>query len=47
MKKLFGSSDERELKKLYKRVEIINGLEPEIQQLTDEQLKAKTSEFKS
>ncbi|WP_134703673.1 preprotein translocase subunit SecA [Ammoniphilus sp. YIM 78166] len=47
MKKLFGSSDERELKKLYKRVETINGLEPQIQQLTDEQLKAKTAEFKS
>ncbi|MEW9669505.1 preprotein translocase subunit SecA [Ammoniphilus sp. 3BR4] len=46
VKKLFGSSDEREIKKLFKRVEVINGLEPEIQQLTDEQLKAKTEEFK-
>ncbi|RXT03989.1 preprotein translocase subunit SecA [Ammoniphilus sp. CFH 90114] len=46
MKKLFGSSDEREIKKLFKRVEVINGLEPQIQQLTDDQLKAKTEEFK-
>lgn len=47
MKKIFGSSEERDLKKLYKRVEHINGLEPEIQQLTDDQLQAKTNEFKS
>ncbi len=47
MKKLFGSTEERDLKKLYKRVEHINVLEPEIQQLTDAQLKEKTNEFRS
>lgn len=47
VKKIFGTSDEREIKRLFKRVEVINGLEPEIQKLTDEQLKEKTSEFKS
>ena len=46
VKKFFGTSDEREIKKFSKRVEIINGLEPEIQKLTDEQLKEKTGEFK-
>jgi len=47
VKKLFGAaSDEKEIKKLTKRVEIINGLEPEIQKLTDEQLKEKTNEFR-
>ena len=46
VKKIFGSSDERELKKYYKKVAIINNLEPEIEKLSDEQLQAKTIEFK-
>ena len=46
VKKIFGSSDERELKKYYKKVAIINKLEPEIEKLSDEQLQAKTIEFK-
>ncbi|HJV45788.1 MAG TPA: preprotein translocase subunit SecA [Bacillota bacterium] len=46
MKKIFGSTDERDIKKLFKRVEKINQLEPEIEKLTDEQLQAKTVEFK-
>lgn len=36
----------RELKKLQKIVDRVNGLESEVQQLSDEQLKAKTLEFK-
>ncbi|GAB7388001.1 preprotein translocase subunit SecA [Bacillaceae bacterium] len=46
VKKIFASSDEREIRRLFKRVEEINALEPQISALTDEQLKAKTEEFK-
>lgn len=47
VKKMFGDSSEREVKKMFKRVEKINALEPEIAALTDEQLKQKTEEFKT
>ncbi len=46
LKKLMGDSNERELTKLWPLVEEIKSLEPEIQALSDEQLKAKTLEFK-
>ncbi|WP_139491179.1 preprotein translocase subunit SecA [Brevibacillus dissolubilis] len=46
VKKIFGDSNEREVKKMFKRVEKINALEPQISALTDEQLKEKTFEFK-
>ncbi len=46
LKKLMGDSNERELTKLWPIVEEIKSLEPEIQALSDEQLKAKTLEFK-
>jgi preprotein translocase subunit SecA len=39
-------SNEKELKRLQPYVDAINELEPEFQKLTDEQLKAKTAEFK-
>ena len=42
----FGNLNERKLKPYSKRVERINALEPEIKQLTDEQLRAKTDFFK-
>lgn len=42
----FGNLNERKLKPYAKRVERINALEPEFEQLTDEQLKAKTDYFK-
>ena len=45
--KLFGSANERTLKQYRKRVEAINALEPQMQALSDEDLKAKTSEFKN
>ncbi len=45
--KVFGTSNEREIKRLGPMVERINGLEPEIQQLSDEQLRAKTDEFRA
>jgi preprotein translocase subunit SecA len=44
--KVFGSKNERELKKLQPLVEQINSLEPEIQAMSDGQLKAQTAKFK-
>jgi preprotein translocase subunit SecA len=46
LKKIFGSKNERELKKLTPRVAAINDLEPQIKALTDEQLRARTGELK-
>jgi len=46
MTKVFGTSHEREMKRLAPLVEQMNALEPEMQKLTDEQLRAKTEEFK-
>ncbi len=45
LKKVFDSN-EREVNKLRGIVEEINALEPEMESLTDEQLRAKTDEFK-
>ena len=44
--KLFGSRNERVIGAMKKTVAKINALEPSIQALSDEQLKAKTAEFK-
>jgi preprotein translocase subunit SecA len=44
--KVFGTKNEREVKRLLPRVEAINALEPQIQQLSDEQLRLKTDEFR-
>ena len=44
--KIFGSSNDREIKKFYPKVEAINALEPEMEALTDKQLQAKTGEFR-
>ena len=44
--KIFGTYSEREVKRVMPLVNKINGLEPEIQKLTDTELKAKTIEFK-
>ena len=46
IKAVFGSKNERELKRMNKVVVRINALEPEMQKLSDEQLKAKTEEFR-
>ena len=43
---VFGSSNDRTLKRLRKIVAKINKLEPAFEQLSDEQLQAKTTEFK-
>ena len=44
--KIFGSRNDRILRKLRKQVAKINKLEPEFEALTDEQLRAKTDEFR-
>ena len=46
LKGVFGSKNERELKKVQPLVEEINRLEPDFQALSDAQLQAKTGEFK-
>ena len=46
LKKLFGTRNDRLLKQLRRQVQQINALEPQVQALTDEQLRAKTDEFK-
>jgi len=45
--KVFGTKNEREVKRLQPRVLAINALEPEIQKLSDDQLRAKTAEFRA
>jgi len=45
--KVFGTKNEREVKRLQPRVEAINALEPEIQKLSDDQLRGKTAEFRA
>ena len=44
--KVFGSRNDRTLRRMRKVVDLINRMEPEIQKLTDEQLQAKTNEFR-
>ena len=46
VKKFVGSRNDREIKKIQPLVAKINDLEPRLSSLTDEQLKAKTAEFK-
>ncbi len=45
--KLFGTRNERIVKRYVARVEEINAMEPQIRALTDEQLKAKTTELRA
>ncbi len=45
-KKLFGTSNDRAIKRLQPKVEAINAMEQKIRQLSDAELKAKTAEFK-
>ncbi|MBF7979333.1 MULTISPECIES: preprotein translocase subunit SecA [Rahnella] len=44
--KVFGSRNDRTLRRMRKVVDLIGRMEPEIQKLTDEQLRAKTDEFR-
>ena len=45
--KIFGTYSEREIKRIMPIVKKINELEPEIEKLSDEQLRGKTEEFKN
>ena len=45
--KIFGSRNERELKRLWPIVEQVNSFEPELRRLSDAELQAKTGEFKN
>jgi preprotein translocase subunit SecA len=44
--KVFGSKNERELKRIQPQVERINALEPAVQAMSDAELKAQTAQFK-
>ena len=46
IEKIFGTHSEHELKRIYPIVDHIDALEPEMQKLSDEELKEKTKEFK-
>ncbi|WP_433944309.1 preprotein translocase subunit SecA [Paenibacillus sp. SN-8-1] len=46
VKKIFGDTNERDVKRLMKTVDIINTLEPKFVELSDEQLQHKTVEFR-
>ncbi len=46
VKKFFGDRNEKEIKKYMKKVEAINALEASISQLSDDELRNKTTEFK-
>jgi preprotein translocase subunit SecA len=45
-RKIFGSSNDRRVRKYQPRVDEINALEPELVKLTDDALRARTDEFK-
>ncbi|WP_042170003.1 preprotein translocase subunit SecA [Paenibacillus gorillae] len=47
VKKIFGDANEREVKRLTRTVEEVNGLESRISGLSDEALRNKTEEFKA
>ncbi|WP_439135630.1 preprotein translocase subunit SecA [Pseudomaricurvus sp.] len=46
VKSVFGSKNDRELKRMGKLVKRVNALEPELEALSDNQLKLKSTEFK-
>ena len=46
VKKLFGDSNEKELKRMQTVVDAVNALEPDMQKLSDASLTGKTREFK-
>ena len=46
LKKIVGTKNERELRKLQPRVLVINDLEPAVRALSDEQIRARTLELR-
>jgi preprotein translocase subunit SecA len=47
VKKIFGDANEREIKRLMRTVEQINGIESQFTGLSDEELRGKTAEFRA
>ncbi|EKF66335.1 preprotein translocase, SecA subunit [Serratia plymuthica A30] len=45
--KVFGSRNDRTLRRMRKSVELINRMEPDMEKLSDDELKAKTNEFRA
>ena len=45
-RKLFGTSNDRRIRQYRSRVDAINALEPELEKLSDEELRGRTAEFK-
>ncbi|WP_446469726.1 preprotein translocase subunit SecA [Xenorhabdus stockiae] len=45
--KIFGSRNDRTLRRLRKSVDVINRMEPDFEKLSDEELKAKTEQFRA
>ncbi|KIL96853.1 Protein export cytoplasm protein SecA ATPase RNA helicase [Paramagnetospirillum magnetotacticum MS-1] len=46
-RRIFGTANDRVLKPLKKHVEAVNALEPDFEKLSDDELKAKTTEFRA
>ncbi len=46
LKKIIGTKNQRDLKKIHPRVDQINAVEEQLQSISDDELKAKTAEFK-
>ena len=47
IKRIIGSKNDREIKRIRPYVENVNKLEPDLQRLTDTELKAKTQQFRN
>src|SRR5690606_1655214 len=45
-RKIFGTANDRRLRGYHPKVEAINALEPELEKLSDEQLRERTVEFR-
>ncbi len=46
-KRFFGTANERHLRRLEPSVGLINELEPELELLTDDELRARTDQFRA
>ena len=46
IEKIFGTHSERELKRIYPLIDKIEALRPDMQALSDEELRGKTKEYK-
>ena len=46
-KAIFGSANDRQVKRYQPKVDAINALEPELSKLSDEELRARTAQFRA